>query len=390
MLYTTTTMKSVTPLLSRRLLHSINRSKNQRYHLQNISHLSTKIESRKVEEGYDISKHLSGVSKADIESNPILADYLASNIPEIFGKSGDDHWSKEVLDANPHLVELLAQEDGLEGAKIKKKTRHGRERERVRECEIVEADGNASDLRLEMKLQQREQRQGEANNLNIRPLFGYTRDKVTEEGTRRCDTLRDQNLMIPGLLYGKDPTLSTASNVFVKTPWSEIQRELDLYRHNRFESRVYDLTVYDSEHPDSDDEGTVYRVLPRDVQYHPVQHKLYCCNYLRYFPGRPVNIPIVYTNEEDSAALKRGGFIAPISRYVTCVVEDGVPIPEGIELDCTGIQLKDVLRMERIVFPEGVTLDKKVNREKFLVGTVFGRRSDMDDEDAAEGSKATE
>lgn len=342
-----------------------------------------------MEPGYDVSKHLAGVTAADIERNPALADYLASNVPEIFGKSGDDHWSKDVLAANPHVVELFARQAALETKKAVRVTRHGRERDRVRGLDI-ETAGGADEQTAEAGVEVKPRRQqkgepGESHHLNIRPLFGYTRDRVDEEGTRRCDTLRERHLMIPGLLYGKDPNLPIESTpeVFVKTPWSEIQRELDLYRHTHFESRVYDLTVYDTEIPDSNDEGTVYRVVPRDVQYHPVQHKLYCCNYLRYFPGRPIDIPIVYTNEEDSAALKRGGFIAPISRYVSCVVEEGVPIPEGIELDCTGILLKDVVRMERIVFPEGVTLDKRVDRKKFLVGTVFGRRSDMDDEDAA-------
>ena len=89
---------------------------------------------------------------------------------------------------------------------------------------------------------------------------------------------------------------------------------------------------------------------------------------------------------EESAAMKRGGFIAPITRHVTCIVEDGVPIPEKIELECTDVKLKEVIREERLIFPEGVSMSPTVDRELFLVGTVFGRSSEVDEEEVVEDS----
>lgn len=224
--------------------------------------------------------------------------------------------------------------------------------------------------------------------LNIRTLHCVRRDPVKEEGSRRCRELRDQR-MIPGLLYGSDPnqgikSTDHSSKIFVKTPWNLLQRELMLFHHD-FESRVYDLTVY--ENPD-EEEGVVHRVLPRDMQRHPYQNKLYCINYLRYYPGRPVKIPIRYINEEESPALKRGGFIAPVSRYLECVIDDEqVPIPTHVNLECTDLRLKDVVRMDRIIIPEGVRPSKKVNPAKFLVGTVFGRRGAKADDDDEQEDK---
>jgi hypothetical protein len=58
-------------------------------------------------------------------------------------------------------------------------------------------------------------------------------------------------------------------------------------------------------------------------------------------------------------------------------VEDGVPIPEFIEMDSTGLRLKEVIRLDRLIFPEGVKASKRVKEEKFLVGTVFGRNADV-------------
>jgi large subunit ribosomal protein L25 len=224
-------------------------------------------------------------------------------------------------------------------------------------------------------------------SLNIRELSCLLRDAKREEGSRTCQHLRSQRF-IPGLVYGSNPQLGifsheSSSQIFIKTPWTLLQRELDLY-HRNFESRVYDLTIYENE---DDTEGTVHRVLPRDVQRHPVQSTVFCTNFLRYFPGRPIKIPIVNINEEESPALKRGGFLAPISRHVECVVEDGVPIPEKLELECTGLRIKEVVRLERIVFPDGVKPSKNVKVDQFLVGTVFGRRM-MDEEDEEEGKEA--
>jgi large subunit ribosomal protein L25 len=237
------------------------------------------------------------------------------------------------------------------------------------------------------------QQQGEEKvdeSLNIRTLSCLLRDPKHEEGSRTCQRLRSERF-IPGLLYGGDPTLGiyshdASSQIFIKTPWTLLQRELDLY-HRNFECRVYDLTVYEDE---EDTEGTVHRVLPRDVQRHPVQSTVFCANFLRYFPGRPIKIPIVYVNEEESPALKRGGFLAPISRHVECIVQDGVPIPEKLELECTGLRVKDVVRMERIVFPDGVKPSKNVNMDQFLVGTVFGKRmmDEVEEGGVGEGENA--
>jgi len=231
------------------------------------------------------------------------------------------------------------------------------------------------------------------DSLNIRKLSCLVRDVENEEGSRTCRRLRGERY-IPGLVYGGDPTKgifshNASSQIFVKTPWTLLQRELDLY-HRNFESRVYDLTVYENE---EDTVGTVHRVSPRDVQRHPVQSTIFCANFLRYFPGRPIKIPIVYVNEEESPAMKRGGFLAPISRHVECVIEDGVPIPESLELECTGLRVKDVVRMERIVFPDGVKPSHRVKLDRFLVGTVFGKRmaDELDEEgEAAKGEEAGE
>ena len=273
---------------------------------------------------------------------------------------------------------------------------------------------------------------------NIRPLVGYLRDPVREGGSRACRRMRHPGVndpdfpLIPGILHGSDPTknivsVDHSSKILVKTPWFEIQRELDRYHHGingSFENRVYALTVFPGEEASLDHhrgrqpkDRTEYRVnseemtieaipppplptppprtpvegmenilvVPADLQLHPVAHRAFCLNYIRYHPGKPIKIPIRNLNEEESPAIKRGGFLCYVNRFIECLVEDGAPIPEHIPLECTGLRAKDVVRRDRLVIPEGVTIHPRVP-ENYLMGTVFGVRGagmSVGDEDEA-------
>jgi large subunit ribosomal protein L25 len=309
----------------------------------------------------DPSNLVSGLTPEQVEANPQIAEFLRSNFdndeegdgfvipPEILKEYGYD-----VPDITPDAA-AAAEAEKYDYAKPK------------------------VDLGLGTPEQQA---------MNIRTLTTFLR---TEEGTNACNRLRYDE-MIPGMLYGSDSSkgvlsLNKETRIMLKTPWRTLQRELDRF-HRKIESRVYDLTIYEDE---SDTEGSVHRVVPRDVQRHPVQGSIYCTNFVRYHAGRPLKIPIVYINEEESAALKRDGYIVPINKFVECFVEDGVPIPEALELECAGLQLKDVVRMDRLIFPDGVRHTDRVDPEKFLIGPVFGGRSggmDDDDDDAEGGEKA--
>lgn len=261
---------------------------------------------------------------------------------------------------------------------------------------------------------------------NIRPLLAYLREPGREEGSRACYHMRNPGVndpwfpLIPGILHGSDPTknivsVDPSSKIVVKTPWFEIQRELDMYHHGitgSFENRVYALTVFPNEECVIDHhrgrqpkDKTTYRiddetaelivipgpspppppprtpvegmenilVIPADLQMHPVSHSAYCLNYVRYHPGKPIKIPIRLINEEESPTLKRGGFLPLVNKFIEVIVEDGAPIPEYIALECTGLKQKEVVRRDRLIVPEGVTIHPRVP-EDYLMGTVFGVR----------------
>lgn len=303
----------------------------------------------------DVSKLVSGLNADDVQSNPQIARFLKAN----FEDNVDNF------------------DDGFEIPK-----------EILKQFGVTEGDfpmKKGSSKEYGAPKVDRGQGTNEQTALNIRTLHTFLR---YEDGSNASRRLREKQ-MIPGVLYGSDPNLDIVSSapdskVMLQTPWSELQRELDRF-HRRFESRVYDLTVHEDE---TDTEGTVHRVVPRNVQRHPVQGSIYCANFVRYYPGKPLKIPIIYINTEESPALKRDGFIIPVSKHIECVVEEGVAIPEAIELECTGVMLKEVLRMDRLMFPDGVRPTKRVNPEKFVVGPVVGGRGaatvDAGESDGAE------
>lgn len=273
----------------------------------------------------DPSKLVHGLTREALDGSPALQAYVLANFPQAFEGSSNDE---------PKMGNALMEEHTNVVRKKQERVEYPR---------------------------------------NIRSLHAYRRDPVEDEGSRRSRELRQVG-MIPGILYGSDPNLGIysfqpESKVLVKTPWRLILGELDRYHHH-FESRVYDLTLYES--PD-DQEGAQHRVLPRNMQRHPVKTSIYCVNFCRYHPGRPIKLPVFYINEEESPALKRDGFILPIQRYIECFVEDGVPIPDRLDLECSGLFFKDVIRLDRIILPEGVRVsDRVLKRDDFIVGVVAG------------------
>jgi hypothetical protein len=218
---------------------------------------------------------------------------------------------------------------------------------------------------------------------NIRPLTSYLRDANTEQKSRPSRKLR-HDLWIPGILYGGDPTRGIYSHqpeskTLLKTRWHLLEREWDRFRDS-IESRVYELSVLNPE--DDSPAMEPQLVVPANVQRHPVLEKMLCINYLRYHPGRPLKLPLVHMNQEESPALKREGYLIPIQRTVEVFVDADVEnIPSALELECTGLQFKDVVRTDRLILPPGVRLSDRVLKrgDDYIIAVVDGRSRGADE-----------
>ena len=123
----------------------------------------------------------------------------------------------------------------------------------------------------------------------IHRLEGEART-ATGKGAARADR---RNGRVPAVVYGagKDPASITLAE-------NEVKRELNT---GAFYSTLYDLEV----------EGHKVRVLPRDVQFHPVTDRPEHVDFLRVSARTKVtvNVPVHFINEEDCPGLERGGVL---------------------------------------------------------------------------------
>ena len=208
-------------------------------------------------------------------------------------------------------------------------------------------------------------------------------------GSRASRRLRRSG-RVPGVIFGNNASDSIGgklaphnNRILITTCHDALLRELVKNKvpgGTALESRVYQMTVLDSYNPPQGPQvsaGDCISVIPRHLEMHPVHNEVVCLNFLRYWPGRVLKVPLRYSNEEESAALKRGAFVLKQNRFVDVTVEEGKEVPEYVEVDCAGLRLKDVVKRDRLILPEGCEWGKKVG-EDFLVGTVFGRAKNME------------
>lgn len=166
---------------------------------------------------------------------------------------------------------------------------------------------------------------------------------------------------VPCIIYG-DKNAPQAITVDDKDLWLEV-------RKGQFLNTIYMLDV----------DGKPERVIPRDIQLHPVRDVPVHVDFLRLGEGAKVTVevPVQFLNEEESPGLKRGGVLNIVRHNIElrCLAE---AIPERLIADLTGLDIGDSLHVSAISFPEGVELT--IADRDFTVATVVGRMAEVVDE----------
>lgn len=101
--------------------------------------------------------------------------------------------------------------------------------------------------------------------------------------------------------------------------------------------------------------GESIRVLPRELQLHPVTENALHLDLLRVTERTriSVNVPVVFENEDASPGLSRGG-VLNVVRYEIEVVCQAGNIPAQIVADVGGLDIGDSLHISMIDLPAGV------------------------------------
>lgn len=143
---------------------------------------------------------------------------------------------------------------------------------------------------------------------------------------------------VPAVIYGdkKEP-----ESVQIKE--NRIQR---LLNRGGFMSHTYEIVVG----------GKKTTVLPRDLQLHPVTDKPMHIDFLRLGKGAMVSmaVPVHVVGEDNAKGIRRGGVI----NHTRHDIELNVPadaIPEFIEVDVSGLDLNEAVKISDITLPKGVT-----------------------------------
>lgn len=155
---------------------------------------------------------------------------------------------------------------------------------------------------------------------------------------------------VPGVIYG-----GAEPPVLISLDRAELGRHV---HGATFFTHLFELNV----------DGKGHRVLPRDVQLHPLTDLPIHVDFLRVGSGTVIEVavPVEFINQEASPGLKRGGVLNVVRHEidVRCPVES---IPEHITIDLTGFEVGASIHISHVKLPEGVkpTIDRD-----FTVATI--------------------
>jgi len=174
---------------------------------------------------------------------------------------------------------------------------------------------------------------------------------------------------VPAVIYGgKEPPVLIALS----------QRDLDRRVHNpTFFTHLIEIELG----------GKKHRVLPRDVQLHPLKDTPMHVDFLRVGKGATIEVavPVEFINQEASPGLKRGGVLNIVRHEIDliCPVE---AIPDHITVDMTGFDVGDSVHISHVKLPANVK--PSIADRDFTVATVAAPSGLKSEENAAEAEAA--
>ena len=207
-------------------------------------------------------------------------------------------------------------------------------------------------------------------------LFQIEAEKRTLIGKGNSRANRNKG-KIPGIIYGekKDPILITVE-----------QKELKMAIENAgFFSRQCEIKI----------ENDTYKVLPKDLQLHPVKESIIHIDFLRVDENTMLTtyVPVKFINENKCDGMKQGGVLNVVRREI----EVKAPIqklPEFIEADLDGLDIGDSIHISSINLSDDVKptiKDRDFTIATIAQPTVMKVEEEVKEEDSgdtAEGEQA--
>ncbi len=141
--------------------------------------------------------------------------------------------------------------------------------------------------------------------------------------------------------------------------------------------------------------GKSVRTLPKDVALHPVTDRPTHVDFLRLSKDAKIEvaIPVIFTNEEESPGLKKGGVLNVVRHELDLVCESD-KIPSEIEIDVTGKEVGDSIHISEVKLPAGS--ESAITDRDYTIATLVApsalkkSESAEGEEDEGEETEATE
>jgi large subunit ribosomal protein L25 len=191
----------------------------------------------------------------------------------------------------------------------------------------------------------------------------------TEIGSRQARRLRAQGL-IPGVLYGKGHARAIA--VPERELRSAITGPSGLHA-------ILDVVL--------EGQKTVHPSVLAEYQRDPIRGTLTHIDLREVRLDRPIQATVTVNLVGESPGVKAGGVLSLVTRELQV---EALPmnIPEHIDVDLSGLAVGDVLRLEQVAPPEGVTfLD---DPHETVIATVSVPRGLVEAVEAEEAEEAEE
>ncbi len=200
----------------------------------------------------------------------------------------------------------------------------------------------------------------------MRTLSAQARDRVGKGATR---AVRREGL-VPAVIYGRG---NAPEMVTLDMP--QMIRTLNA---GKFLSSIFMLEVG----------GKSQRVIPKDIQFHPVTDVPQHIDFLRVAASATVTVAVAveFINEEKSPGLKRGGVLNVVRHEVELEAPaDG--IPDHITVDLEGLDINDAVHISAVTLPENV--EPSIKDRDFTIATIAAPAGGTDDgeEDTGEGGE---
>ena len=178
-------------------------------------------------------------------------------------------------------------------------------------------------------------------------LPAETRERAGKGASRQ---LRREG-RVPAVIYG-----GKEEPVMIHVEAKELVRQLDT---GHFMNSIVEIEL----------NGKKVKTLPKDVSLHPVTDRPEHADFFRLAKGGKieVQVPVVFTNEEASPGLKKGGVLNVVRHELDLICEND-KIPGEIEIDVTGKEVGDSIHISEVTLPAGS--ESAITDRDFTIATL--------------------